>query len=360
MITLEAGTKRIDVQLNPKLAILYGVVMDAYTENTIPGAQITVNEHSTTSNFRGEYRIEGLEYKGYGVTVSKTNYEIATFNVSIVDRLQEFNIILTPITVLYGKVTDIETGEPIVGVGVDYETPLGHVVYQTDINGNYEYALEPGTYIFVFRHSEYETVRQEVKLAGMVERNISMRRIFYPVVTVHGIVRDIETQVSIPDVLVQMNGLSTNTNYEGYYVFLNNPAGNYTITFSHPDYEIVERSLALGAQEVLEQHISMMPIVITKVLLSGRIMNIEGDPIPWSDVFIYPGVEAGNYPAEKWKIRVKADGQGYYQADVSAFGIGAYYITVGAISPPRYEIGQQWATLNYGENVVDFYLKLFQ
>lgn len=98
---------------------------------------------------------------------------------------------------------------------------------------------------------------------------------------------------------------------------------------------------------------SFEAILAMTVLLSGSIMNKEGNPIPWSDVFIYPPP----YPVGG-QIRVKADGQGYYTADLGLI-TGEYHIVAAAIGALRYEIGQQWVTLDYGENVVNFYLALY-
>ncbi|MBA7568498.1 hypothetical protein ES708_10227 [subsurface metagenome] len=73
----------------------------------------------------------------------------------------ELNVGLTPIVVLanlYGKVTDAETGNPLVSVKVTID---GQTVY-TNASGNYSFeGLTPGiAYTITFEKEGYETVTQ--------------------------------------------------------------------------------------------------------------------------------------------------------------------------------------------------------
>lgn len=291
---------------------------------------------------------------------------------------RRLDLSLTPKSAtLYGLIRDADTGNPIPKVTVDiWQTINGAVNIKTtltDTSGSYriteatqwEGKILPGSYSVWFSCTGYKTLKMGITLtiAEVKELNVQLHKPYYPTVHIHGRCVDSDTLAPILGVLAQLLGtaFSTYTDSAGYYAIYSVPAGTYTLSFTHPDYTQVQKIIILGAEEAATINVSMTLLAVEKVLLSGRIMNEAGDPIPWTDVFVYPPP----YP-EGGQIRLKADGQGYYEAvkDVETKKIivlqpGLYYIVAAAISPPRYEIGTQWVTLNYGENVVDFYLKLW-
>jgi len=260
---------------------------------------------------------------------------------------------------LYGVVTDVNTGDPIPKVTVDvWEPTNGEACIKTTLtqaDGSYEViGIPPGNYRVEFSHTDCEKLSKTVDL-GVGERkelNIQMVKRHYDFITVYGKTYDTATQMAIADTLVQCAGLSAYTDNTGHFIFEAIPAGEYTITFTHPDYETVERDIRLETEPEEYMEIGMTPVAVETVLLTGRVMNEEGNPIPWTDIFIYYGVPPGESPPGDWEYRLK---------DSIDLGnaTGDYYIVAAAPSPPRYEIGKKWATLGYGENVVDFYLKLW-
>ena len=283
---------------------------------------------------------------------------------------RELNISLpSKSATLYGLVTDADTGNPIPKATVDiWQTINGAANIKTvltDLSGAYmiteatqfEGKLLAGSYAVWFSCTGYETLKTGISLAigETKELNVALHKPYYPMVHIHGQVIDSDTLVPIPGAVVQLldTGVSAYTDSGGYYAMYNIPAGTYTLSFTHPNYTEVQKTITLGAEETATINASMALLAIEKVLLSGRIMNEAGDPIPWTDVFVYPPP----YP-EGGEISVKADGQGYY-AVLQELQPGLYYIAAAAIPPPRYEIIWQWVTLDYGENVVDFYLKLW-
>lgn len=276
-------------------------------------------------------------------------------------EVKELNVHLTPLLAsLYGKVIDVNTGTPIPEVTVDvWLAENGAVNIKTaltDSGGNYLITDIPASkYTVEFSHIECEKTEIGIELlpGETRELNVEILRYYYPFVNIHGLVSDSETLSPISNVLVQILGTELSTYTSGHYynyTIYDVPAGTYTISFTHPDYTEIQRTIKLKTKETERISVAMVPSGIERVLLRGRVMNEEGNPLAWVDVFVYP--------PEADRIQVKADAQGYYDV-TEPLQPGEYRILAAALPPPRYEIGRQVVTLDYGENVIDFYLKLW-
>ena len=67
--------------------------------------------------------------------------------------------------------------------------------------------------------------------------NVPMTPIPPPVANLYGVVTDAETGISIPGVKVTIDGLVTNTDANGNYLFEGLAPGSYTVTFEKDGYE---------------------------------------------------------------------------------------------------------------------------
>ena len=79
---------------------------------------------------------------------------------------------------------------------------------------------------------------------GTNRQDIGLEAIYIPepLATLYGIVQDVDTGNSISGVSVSIVGtvFSATSLSNGGYEITNIPIGNYTVQFSHPDYETLE------------------------------------------------------------------------------------------------------------------------
>jgi len=196
--------------------------------------------------------------------------------------------------ILYGMVTDIDTGYPIEGVKIS----LDGLVTHTDSNGAYAFdGVEPGTYTVIFEMEGYEPItRPSVLVEGNNELNVQM----VPIALAPGKARLLGTVTdsagqAIINALVKVNSLQTYTDYWGDYEFMGLEARSYTISISKVNYQTVSQTIPLveGDNEFNAQlvfiptmegievrWISVSPTGLTagqQITIQAQVVNISGE-----------------------------------------------------------------------------------
>jgi len=282
---------------------------------------------------------------------------------------------------IYGIVTEVDTGLPVEGVAVQVWKPLdgdmaGIFTALTSADGSYSIPRDDvptGEYSLTFLRLNYDPLRWvpvTVPEIESAECNVEIVGRHAPIVMLGIYVGDYETEAAttwglkpISGALVEVlyedglsTGLSDYTREQGWCTFFDIPGGIYIIRVSSPGYDTEERVVNLGAEAKTSISVMMVPSDIEVVTLIGRVMNIDGEPIPWTDVFVYP--TATN------QLRIKADPQGYYNARIDVFDniielTPGTYSAIYAAPGEQFEIGiKRDIVITYGKNVVDFYLEL--
>ena len=170
--------------------------------------------------------------------------------------------------ILYGMVTDIDTGQPIEGLKISLD---GLVTY-TGSNGAYAFdGVEPGTYTVIFEMEGYEPItRPSVLVEGNNELNVQMVPVGVPPgvppgeAVVYGFVTDALTGAPIPQVMVTLDGLVRYTASEGQYEIRDIAADQaYRLKFSKDGYQPLTLDIvpSAGFNEVSP---TLMPIIPTK------------------------------------------------------------------------------------------------
>lgn len=167
-------------------------------------------------------------------------------DIILYEGTNELNVGLTPIPLvanLHGRVTAVDTGEPIEGAWVTVSTATTVVANtRTDANGYYEIAdIEPGDYYIIAMHEIYKDKKVWRTLAvGDNEVNFSLE-LEIVLANLYGTVTNAETGYAIEGVKVTIDGTVTYTNSGGAYGFEGLTPGTYTITFEKEGYETVTR-----------------------------------------------------------------------------------------------------------------------
>lgn len=110
-----------------------GIVRDAYTGSPISGATVSTANATATTNGSGEFSLDDLS--ATRLAVSRAEYE--STEVTVDDESQRIEVRLRP-TTIQGVVTNLRTGEPMVGIDVTASGPNGEsLTATTDSQGRY-------------------------------------------------------------------------------------------------------------------------------------------------------------------------------------------------------------------------------
>ena len=135
-----------------------------------------------------------------------------------------------------GQVTDTVTHLPIVGATVSLSP--GAVTTVTDVNGNYAFAVNPGTYTLTASAAGYSSASQTVTVNGGQNQVVNFKLVSLTATgSIKGTVTDTATAKAIAGASVSLsNGLATVTDINGSFSFPVVLDGTYTITASALGY----------------------------------------------------------------------------------------------------------------------------
>ncbi|HEX9097273.1 MAG TPA: carboxypeptidase regulatory-like domain-containing protein [Candidatus Dormibacteraeota bacterium] len=135
-----------------------------------------------------------------------------------------------------GQVMDTVSHAPIVGAIVNLSPGRGTTV--TDVNGNYSFAVNPGTYTVTASAAGYSSDSQTVAVNGGQNQPVNFKLVSLTATgSIKGTVTDNLTATAIAGATVSLsNGLATVTDANGNFSFPVVLYGSYTITASAAGY----------------------------------------------------------------------------------------------------------------------------
>jgi hypothetical protein len=135
-----------------------------------------------------------------------------------------------------GQVIDSVTRLPIVGASVSLSP--GGVVAVTDVNGNFSFHVNPGTYTVTASATGYSRASQTVAVNGGQTQNVTLKLVSLTATgSIKGMVTDSLTGAPIAGGTVKLSdGLATLTDVNGNFSFPAVAYGTYTITASAIGY----------------------------------------------------------------------------------------------------------------------------
>jgi hypothetical protein len=93
--------------------------------------------------------------------------------------------------------------------------------------------------------------------------------------------------IQLGGTMLALNGNVYTTNWNGEYAFNNVPIGDYTLTVSRTGYLAREFQIDLEAADpVIELDIALIPDLANRVVVTGHLVDPEGDPVTGSTVVL--------------------------------------------------------------------------
>ena len=221
---------------------------------------------------------------------------------------------------LSGRVTDA-AGQPVSGASVNLEDP-GWVGQETDANGNYRLSVSPGTYRLRVRPRHGPLIAQ--KIEGLrLSTNITRNFVLEEGVTLSGQVTANGQPVPWVWLSVVNNAhqeVSFNSaNQSGHYS-LGVPAGTYQVNVYSEDF------LNTTVEGVVVPQDTALNITLDSgVLLEGRVVDDEGQPVPDAQVCAHEPTEV-----EWWHFCSQTEPEGGFQLRVPP---AVYVVTVRPVAP---------------------------
>ncbi|QAS52292.1 carboxypeptidase regulatory-like domain-containing protein [Halobacillus litoralis] len=296
------GTSTTTLSLEPNPGTVSGSVIDRVTVAVLTGASIQIFDQtgaftfSTVTDALGNYVATNLSPGSYTAVASLTGYSNQLISFSIQPNetsTASFALDPNPST-LQGLVTD-ENGDTIVGaeIVVRQFTAAGPVIATAITHGDGGYlvpSLPQGSFTIIVTAAVYGTETASVLLepGSTVTQNFTLTQL---VSNVDGTVTDANTGDPLPDVLIQLfntNGVligSFQTAVDGSYRIEDFTPGQYTITFSRPDYQTQSIGLMTNPNETA---------VVNAILIAdpgeitGQVLDSEANPLIGASVRVFP------------------------------------------------------------------------
>ncbi len=162
-------------QPHPITGTVRGRVVDAQTNQPIEGAWVWSGYEGTSTDAQGFFELRTLAGT-QTIHVEHWNYSPQDVEVDVPPR-GEVNIgeiRLQPRPLIYGRVTNAQTGSPIVGAPVEVRKDWWGWWGSTDPQGQYRVTVpEPGTYIVRVGHPDYESAEQQVTLQAGEQKEVN-------------------------------------------------------------------------------------------------------------------------------------------------------------------------------------------
>ncbi len=329
------------VRVEPRSGCISGLVTNAQTGGGIPGATVTTDGKSCTTDAYGAYTISGLATGDYTVTAYAYGYEQGSVQVTLAEwEGASANIALTPQTPgtgsVIGTVTDASTGDPIEGARVS----AGSKSTITDSNGNYALInLSPGNYTVIASKAGYKEASATVTVEAdkTFAANITL---ILATGSVTGKVTHASTGAPIADCTVSADGKTATTDTGGNYTISNLLPGDYTVVASKPRYKDTSVTVNVEAGQAVTANIALAPEPYPKwwFATGGRVYS---SPAIGSDGTIYVASYDSNSlyainpdGSEKWRFTM-----GGHVYNIPAIGpdgtiyVGSYDNNLHAVNP---------------------------
>lgn len=325
-VILTAGqTANTLLSLTPNPGSAAGFVVNRENGNTLPGASIQIFDQtgasvvSVVSNAQGQFTAASLAPGNYTAIASVQGFTSQTISFIVFSDTQStasFALDPNP-SQIRGTVTNAGTGDPVAGASIIVRqfTSTGPIITTTatDSFGFYSAAnLPQGTFTVIVLDPLFSSQASTVALEpGEIEDvNFALEQLPS---AVQGTITDADTGQPLINTLVSLfddTGIlvtQTQTDINGFYQINGFSAGNYTNTFTNPNFQSQSFSFTAEPNQtsVINAALLADPGGITGQVFDGQTFT----PLAGASVLVYPAL--GINPIAS----LVTDGTGRYTLD---------------------------------------------
>ncbi|MED4051937.1 carboxypeptidase regulatory-like domain-containing protein [Priestia megaterium] len=294
-VVVAGQTLTFNFQLLQQSAIIQGKVTNNATGEDLTNTRIRVINNlgvviaTTQTDINGNYFIPDLSPGFYQVVALNVNFEAQTQYITLVPNqvgIVNFSLLGNP-AILSGRVTDNETGLPVIGALVEVFNASGVPIAFGLTNQNGQYIIEglpQGLLSVTVLAPGYSSITDQIEFAPNqeVERNFSLTRPSPVLGTIAGQVVDATTKVPITnariDIINSQGQLVTFvfTNENGQYVVQDLPSDTYTVFASASNYVDQQQAALIREGESIFAAVNFQLFRVTQFgTITGQITSSE-------------------------------------------------------------------------------------
>jgi hypothetical protein len=257
---------------------LSGQVISTYSNEGLPGIEITVGDKTVATDLLGKYKV--TEISGtVNVSVNDPDYVPYTNRIALRDGANVLDIGLIPLAVLTGTVTDQATGGYIAGVTV---TAQGLQNYSaiTNASGQYSMTVPFGNYNVTAAKSGYQPqTLPRLVVPPTTVLSFDLAQQYTDTGTVMGRVTNANNGNGIVGATVTVGPYPVTTGFDGGYQ-IEVPTGTYDIYASAEGYNQASRlGYVVRVGTVNYVDFALTPIPVAPGSLTGRITEVSNGNI---------------------------------------------------------------------------------
>ncbi|KAL0251611.1 hypothetical protein GEMRC1_000824 [Eukaryota sp. GEM-RC1] len=330
------GSIKVYVTLEPELYQISGSVVHQSEEIDDVTVTIKFSTVTTTSDHHGVFQFSDIRNGTYTLVFTHDLYQTKEVSISVSndDNLGIFEL-ESKIFNLKIVVFDSESDQYLRDTSVLLESSEGslvNVIITDDRGISLFNDLSIGDYTIIVEKDGYFTVNSNILINDDVTLDIALDPFFF---SLSGTIYYQESKVNDVSVAIDETVFSTFTNDEGQFNFPQLRQDNYTLTFSHSDYDIFEQTVELRSDVILENiYLDSKPFVVkvyvydntSMTLLSGASVKLkQSNDIVQELVTNRKGVvEFEDVFLGSYEVEVQADEYNIVVFDIVVSGFSTY------------------------------------
>ncbi len=329
LIDVVAGYNTNDIALQPNIASVSGRVTSSSDASLLAGVIVTINQFVDTTNAAGFYEIADIPVTSNASFSASLDGYVTTYStIQIIGGVNSLDVVLSdsPGTIS-GTVRDASDGSLITNAAIQ----VGQTTVTTNSIGYYYVEdLLPGSTEISCSITHYESFFEYVDIQpGSNSMDIDLT----PATgVVSGFLRDSLQGVSLSEITITLDGLTTQSETDGSYLFEQVPEGQSLLSVSIPDFQ--DYSFVLDVNPGLNVHNILMQSATGTVL---GVIQEAGTATALSGVLVVIGGDSSY-----------TDESGYYEMASVALGAAQIICTFD-----HYIAYNEVITVGVGDNIVN-------
>lgn len=258
---------------------LFGKVTSQDSENPISGAELTIDNNSSTTDIEGYYVFYSLSSGNKNVQIEKNGYLSTISSVSVpATGTTKTNFTMVSAGTLSGTITDNQSADGVDGARISIDND--DFVTFTNASGNYLFeGLPSGNHNVIVTKNGYNSANSEITIISGVTSTLDLSLISLNLNTgsLSGNVIDFYTNQNIEDVTVVISGMVGLTSASGNFEIVNIPIGSHGVQIEHADYISQSTNTTINANQNTSLNFSLVLKDSSNSIPTGTVSGVLRD-----------------------------------------------------------------------------------